>query len=304
MDELPTTEFRQMFRVGAVAQAAARTLAVDQAKNVRPVLTLHDEQVYEVPAAPDGHVLYKDGDKDLPKQICDANGAVVLAQCRNCRKAEVELEQGVLCSRIPVEDQAGTTTRKIILETPTETIREGDPGAEHIADDFARVSLDRPTGTGLRYNQGKPPMELVPIRALAEYVEITFGKSLNPVIGCLQHLARFQERDVKVLLHDALAELSQDSTAIFAEAARVFDYGRNKYHEWNWAGGFLWSVPLACAVRHLMAMADGQENDEESGLPHRGHVACNMIMLLTFLHKFPELDDRPPLGTLRKELPL
>lgn len=240
MDELPTTEFRQMLRNGDTPAITdeEHALSVKLARHSgQPVLSFHGE-----------HVFYKDGDKDLPEQICDANGSVALSET---------------------------------------------------------------TGTGLRYNQGKPPMELVPIRALAEFLswkmkDTTDSKASVP--GCLFKLAKFQERvlwrdqaDSAGFLHAALSELGFSA---FAEAARVFDYGRNKYHEWNWAGGFLWSVPLACAVRHLMAMADGQENDEESGLPHRGHVACNIIMLLTFLHKFPELDNRPPLGTLRKELPL
>jgi len=38
------------------------------------------------------HVLYKDGDLDVPNQICDWNGEIVLAMCRNCKKAEIELD--------------------------------------------------------------------------------------------------------------------------------------------------------------------------------------------------------------------
>ena len=40
-----------------------------------------------------GHVLYQDGDADIPDQIKDRNGSVVLALCRICGKGEIELKQ-------------------------------------------------------------------------------------------------------------------------------------------------------------------------------------------------------------------
>lgn len=38
------------------------------------------------------HLLYKDGDPDIPRAICDSNGQVVLGLCRICNAAEAELE--------------------------------------------------------------------------------------------------------------------------------------------------------------------------------------------------------------------
>jgi hypothetical protein len=77
------------------------------------------------------------------------------------------------------------------------------------------------------------------------------------------------------------------------DCAAVFDYGRKKYATWNWAKGMPWSVPMACAVRHCLAILRGEENDPESGLPHRGHVACNLVMLAQYEHTYLEGDDRP-----------
>lgn len=79
----------------------------------------------------------------------------------------------------------------------------------------------------------------------------------------------------------------------WTDCALVFDYGRKKYAEWNWAKGMAWSIPLACAVRHLLAILRGEENDPESGLPHRGHVACNLVMLAQYEATYHEGDDRP-----------
>ncbi len=78
------------------------------------------------------------------------------------------------------------------------------------------------------------------------------------------------------------------------DAARVFEYGAEKYADWNWAKGMDWSVPYECALRHLDAWYRGEDIDAESGLPHIGHIMCNMIMLAHFAKYYKEGDDRPP----------
>ena len=76
------------------------------------------------------------------------------------------------------------------------------------------------------------------------------------------------------------------------DCARVFDYGRKKYAEWNWAKGQSWSAPLGCLLRHVAAWQRGEDNDPESGLPHLGHAMCNLVMLSTFAKTYLEGDDR------------
>jgi len=78
------------------------------------------------------------------------------------------------------------------------------------------------------------------------------------------------------------------------DEARVWSYGERKYAAWNWAKGMPWSVPLACALRHISAWQRGEENDEESGLPHLAHAMCNLRMLMLYSKTYPEGDDRPP----------
>jgi hypothetical protein len=77
------------------------------------------------------------------------------------------------------------------------------------------------------------------------------------------------------------------------DCARVFDYGRKKYADWNWAKGMKWSVPFACVMRHLAAWQRGEDDDAESGLPHLGHVMCNLVMLSTYAQTYRDGDDRP-----------
>ena len=74
---------------------------------------------------------------------------------------------------------------------------------------------------------------------------------------------------------------------------RVWMYGAKKYAAWNWAKGMAWTVPYACALRHLYAWYRGEENDPESGQSHLDHVICNILMLKHFTESYHEGDDRP-----------
>lgn len=150
-------------------------------------------------------------------------------------------------------------------------------------------------GSGARYNAGKPPLDLVPLWMLADYYELA-AESVehNNAVQCLRALGRFQAREGDQYLADALLELGN----YWDECAKVFDFGRRKYAEGNWAKGMPWSVPIGCAARHLKAILEGKPDDEDSGLPHAGHVYCNLVMLLQYTKTYREGDDRPPQGLL------
>lgn len=167
-------------------------------------------------------------------------------------------------------------------------------------------------GSGARYNDGKPALELIPLRLigmqfLAENID--FGDNRAPAAAnALIHLGGFQERNAADGMTDAahlrfaIASLNGDFNAWY-ECARVFDYGRKKYAAWNWSKGMQWSVVLGCVGRHLLAIINGEENDPESGLSHRGHAMCNIVMLLTFLEVYPEGDDRMPASIFNPPAP-
>lgn len=143
-------------------------------------------------------------------------------------------------------------------------------------------------GSGARYNTGKVPIELIPLRVIADWLKHD-GIANTRYVAALHALGRFQEGEGVAALLDSIGLVGP----AFDECAAVFDYGRRKYAEWNWAKGMAWSVPLACAARHLLRMIDREENDAESTHPHRGHFLCNIVMLLTFVRTYPEGDDRP-----------
>lgn len=62
--------------------------------------------------------------------------------------------------------------------------------------------------------------------------------------------------------------------------ARVREYGTQKYKDpENWR-----KVPVEeyanAMYRHLLKYQSGEQNDEESGLPHIAHIACNAAFIL------------------------
>lgn len=148
-------------------------------------------------------------------------------------------------------------------------------------------------GSGARFNTGKAPYSLVPIKFMAEtYMRANpdnvYAKALF-FLGCYQTTCDVNQ------LYAAVEVLGMDG---WEECARVFEYGMNKYAAWNWSKGMSWSVPLECATRHLLKLIDGERLDFESKLSHRGHVFCNLCMLVTFSVTFKEGDDLPPAGSL------
>lgn len=64
------------------------------------------------------------------------------------------------------------------------------------------------------------------------------------------------------------------------ELVQVLTFGAAKYHPDNWR-----KVPdararyYAAAMRHLAAWRDGEQLDEESGLPHLAHALCCIVFL-------------------------
>jgi hypothetical protein len=155
-------------------------------------------------------------------------------------------------------------------------------------------------GSGARFNDGKVPYELLPLLDIyhwsddCEHGGSTLTCPQEIAWGVIEHLGGLQ-RNKAMALHDALYDSVgwNPKLSSFEPAARVFDYGRKKYAAWNWAKGMPWSVPLGCAVRHCLAIIGGEENDPESGLPHIGHVQCNLLMLLVYMRTYPQGNDLP-----------
>jgi len=58
---------------------------------------------------------------------------------------------------------------------------------------------------------------------------------------------------------------------------RVLEFGAKKYEPDNWKKGLDLKEILESLQRHLAKLMDGEENDEETGISHMGHIQCNAM---------------------------
>lgn len=65
-----------------------------------------------------------------------------------------------------------------------------------------------------------------------------------------------------------------------------------KYSPHNWRDGIEVSRLLNSTMRHVNDFNDGIDNDEETGVSHLAHAACNLMFALRMLKDRPDLDDR------------
>jgi len=87
---------------------------------------------------------------------------------------------------------------------------------------------------------------------------------------------------VPMSLNVAVAEVLQRSSTD----------GGGKYPMHNWRKGLYFVATASCALRHIYKWLAGEELDEETGLHHLKHAACNIAFLLEYIETHPELDDR------------
>lgn len=89
-----------------------------------------------------------------------------------------------------------------------------------------------------------------------------------------------------------------------ADVARLYNFGAKKYSPNNWRKGYDWHLSYDALQRHATQFWNGEDDDEESGLPHLASVVFHALALMEFMKSYPEGDDRPPpSGTLFVEEP-
>ena len=66
------------------------------------------------------------------------------------------------------------------------------------------------------------------------------------------------------------------------DVARVYGFGANKYAIHNWAKGYDWGLSIAALERHISAFKQGENIDQESGLPHLAHAVFHCLTLIMF----------------------
>jgi len=115
---------------------------------------------------------------------------------------------------------------------------------------------------------------------------------------CLAYWWGGRDRSLLTSAMNSLLTLAGDGSPWrgLIEVARVLDFGARKYAPRNWEKGLPHSRTFAAAQRHLCARAGGQPQDEETGLDHYAHAACELMFALAFeVRGRTDLDDRPRL---------
>lgn len=92
---------------------------------------------------------------------------------------------------------------------------------------------------------------------------------------------------------DSKTPLALIPTYPIEQVASILNYGQKKYGQKdNWRKGMDWSRLISATMRHMLAWNEGDNTDEESGLSHLAHAACNLLFLLEYQHYKLGKDDR------------
>lgn len=81
------------------------------------------------------------------------------------------------------------------------------------------------------------------------------------------------------------------SRVALEQEAQVLAFGADKYGAQNWRKGISLTRLLDAAIRHCVAVANGEYLDPESGLPHMAHARCMLGFALDLHDTTPEFND-------------
>lgn len=150
---------------------------------------------------------------------------------------------------------------------------------------------------GAKHDGGKPPMHLIAWDAIV-HPEVDDEDLFGTVQRTLSEWWRGGSQAHLSAAFWLVLTLAGDGSPWLGliEVARVLDFGARKYAPRNWEKGLPHSRTFAAAQRHLCARAGGQPQDEETGLDHYAHAACELMFALAFeVRGRTDLDDRPRL---------
>jgi hypothetical protein len=74
--------------------------------------------------------------------------------------------------------------------------------------------------------------------------------------------------------------------------SEIYGFGAEKYDDHNWRKGYDFSLSFGAMMRHLALYWEGEDNDQESGLPHLAHAGFHIFALLEGMELRPQFDDR------------
>lgn len=82
------------------------------------------------------------------------------------------------------------------------------------------------------------------------------------------------------------------SMEVQAGEAAVWENGAKKYKRGNWLIGGAYTNTADSLLRHVAKFLNGEDIDDESGLPHVDHIVTSAKILSHSFHTRKDLDDR------------
>lgn len=216
----------------------------------------------------------------------------------------------------------GTTTRAALLKSPDgnhDDLPKDESWSFYLARDF-RILADegieaivclpgwqQSKGARLEVAVGKelgiPQFDIEeydPIIGFPGEVERAYHRSANPEMYDAE--GRFIRHDDNPLRQRQVTGGVKDNrgksrvdlipSAPLVGVGHVLAFGAQKYKPHNWRLGLRWSDTLGSIWRHLLAFADGEDIDPETGLPHIDQALCQNLFLSEYYHKGTGIDDR------------
>lgn len=140
-------------------------------------------------------------------------------------------------------------------------------------------------GPGLKYDDGKTPWGLFPVDVLHRLV--SFDQPTRAAFECVIAGRALSDHYEYIRAYWDLYDGDLCGIEVIRETLHVLEFGAEKYGPNNWQNvENAEERYYAACLRHLHAMATGEDTDPESGLPHRDHAACNLVFLIWLaLHK-------------------
>ena len=113
-------------------------------------------------------------------------------------------------------------------------------------------------------------------------------------IQVIQNFQRAMGEDPKGAEGKKKTQLQLLPSAFNKATADALAYGASKYGPWNWRATRVQTMTYVGAIRrHLDRFLEGEDIDPESGVPHLGHIAASVAILLDAGAVGRLADDRP-----------
>lgn len=112
--------------------------------------------------------------------------------------------------------------------------------------------------------------------------EVRFGKTANWPIHCFRVVKDEESKEIEkaTRYNEGKTDWSQLFYPAIEPMVRVLMFGAQKYNKDNWKKYMSREDILNSSMRHLVALFNGIENDEETKLSHAAHVMTNMMFYL------------------------